>query len=169
MHRECPLDIFGNGSGIPQIRGLLNLSRWIMPKNLTVADIMTRSPLTVFPETKLSEVYYTMTEELIRHMPVINHEGGLDGLISHRDLVRSVLYAFDDLPFSEQRDALDRISAGEIMTADPEAVTPDQSSDDAAWLLLDNKFGCVPVVLGDRLVGIVTEADFVALSLRSVL
>jgi CBS domain-containing membrane protein len=109
-----------------------------------------------------------MTEELIRHVPVINHDGELDGLISHRDLVRSVLYAFDDLPFSEQTNALENISAGEIMTTDPEVVTPDQPSDDAARLLLDNKFGCLPVVVGNRLVGIVTEADFVALSLRAM-
>jgi CBS domain-containing protein len=137
-----------------------------MAEHLMVADIMTKNPVTVFPESKLSEVYEIMTEHLIRHIPVINHSGELEGVISHRDLVRTVLFAFEDLPFSEQKLALERISAREVMTTEPESIGPEQSSDEAAMILLDNKFGCVPVISGTQLVGIVTEADFVALSLK---
>lgn len=139
-----------------------------MPKRFTVADIMTSKPVTVYPETKLSLVYETMTEEMIRHMPVINRRGELEGIISHRDLVRSVLFAVEDLPFSEHRNALDKISAGQVMTIDPETVKPEAALVEAGRLLIDNKYGCVPVVSGKQLVGIVTETDFVLLALREV-
>lgn len=131
-----------------------------MREELTVADLMTPAPATVGPEANLAQVYELMNDRSIRHVPVVDSDGSLEGIISHRDLVRSALFAFDDLPFSEQRNVLRRTNAREVMTTGPETVEPDCGIIEAARILLENKFGCLPVVEGTDLVGILTEADF---------
>jgi CBS domain-containing protein len=78
-------------------------------------------------------------------------KGQLVGLVTHRDLLRSAM--------SRDRRST---TAGDIMTRDPEAVRPSTSLVRAARLMLEKKFGCLPVVEHDnRLVGIITESDFV--------
>ena len=72
-------------------------------EGLTVADLMTAQPLTVRASDPLTRVHELMFNQGIRHVPVVDTEGNLEGLVTHRDLVRSALFAFDDLPYSEQR------------------------------------------------------------------
>lgn len=132
-----------------------------MTEERTVADLMTSSPATVLPDENVAQVYDLMNDRSIRHVPVVDADGNLEGLVSHRDLVRSVLFAFDELPYSEQRESLKTMRVREVMTTDPETVEPETAVIDAARILLENKFGCLPVVAGTHLVGILTEADFV--------
>ena len=98
---------------------------------------------------------------MIRHVPVIDSDGNIEGVISHRDLIRTALYEFDDLTYLDQRDALKGMLVRDVMTTEPDTVAPDMPLSDAGRLLLDNKIGCLPVVEGNRLVGILTEADFI--------
>jgi CBS domain-containing membrane protein len=128
---------------------------------ITVSDLMTGNPETVFPDDELGEVYALMSERMIRHVPVIDSDGNIEGVISHRDLIRTALYEFDDLTYLDQRDALKGMLVRDVMTTDPDTVAPDMPLSDAGRLLLDNKIGCLPVVEGNRLVGILTEADFI--------
>jgi CBS domain-containing membrane protein len=130
-------------------------------ENLTVADLMTANPVTVGPDDNLTEVNELMMDRAIRHVPVVDDEGNLVGLISHRDLVRSALYAFNEIPYSEQKGFLEGTLVHSVMTNDPETIEADASVADAARIILENKFGCLPVVEGLQLVGILTESDFV--------
>lgn len=132
-----------------------------MEEGITVSDLMTSSPDTVFSDDDLGDVYALMNEKMIRHVPVIDHDGSVEGLVSQRDLIRTVLHAFDDLTFLDQRDALRGMLVRDVMTADPDTVAPDMPLSDAGRLLLENKIGCLPVVEGTRLVGILTESDFI--------
>ena len=132
-----------------------------MEEGITVSDLMTSSPDTVFSDDDLGDVYALMNEKMIRHVPVVDHDGSVEGLVSQRDLIRTVLHAFDDLTFLDQRDALRGMFVRDVMTADPETVAPDMPLSDAGRLLLENKIGCLPVVEGTRLVGILTESDFI--------
>src|SRR5262249_34058144 len=66
-----------------------------------------------------------------------------------------------DLPLSMQRDMLKTISVAEIMTTSVETVEPDTPLSDAAQIMMENKYGCLPVLDGMELVGILTESDFV--------
>jgi CBS domain-containing membrane protein len=88
-------------------------------------------------------------------------DGDLVGLVTQRDLARSVLGAQDRLPLSTQQEILRRRSVREIMASEVETVDPDESLSAAAEMLLENKIGCLPVVEGTHLVGILTESDFV--------
>jgi len=92
---------------------------------------------------------------------VVDRDGELVGLVSHRDLARGILGRIDDVPIGVEEDILRRRRVGEIMVTEPETVEPDARLRDAAEIMLEDKIGCLPVVEGTRLVGILTEADFV--------
>jgi CBS domain-containing membrane protein len=92
---------------------------------------------------------------------VVDVEGDLVGLLTHRDLLRYALIERTDLPLSLQRGVLKRIRVEEVMTSEVETAEPGQWLQEAALVMFDNKYGCVPVVEGTRVVGILTEADFV--------
>jgi CBS domain-containing membrane protein len=102
-----------------------------------------------------------MDSKHVRHVPIVDSEEELVGLVTHLDLSRSALGRLDDLPLSAERDALSTKKIRNIMLTEPDTIEPDAALKDAAQLLLENKVGCLPVVEGLRLVGILTEADFV--------
>lgn len=128
---------------------------------LKVMDLMTENVFSVNADEDLSRLSDLMDDIHVRHMPVKDKEGRLVGLVSQRDLLRSALYTSKDLPLTEQRELLKRMTVGEIMTSDPETAEMDDNIEEAGRIMLENKLGCLPVVEGGKLVGILTEADFV--------
>lgn len=130
---------------------------------MLVRDLMTEHVFAVRPQDSLTTVADLMHERQIRHVPVIDAEGDLVGLISHRDLLRNALIEQPEVPDYVEQAVLDRLHARDIMTAAVEAVSPDLDLRLAAQVMYEQKFGCLPVVEGRRLVGILTEADFVRL------
>jgi CBS domain-containing membrane protein len=130
---------------------------------LQVRDLMTRGVYAVHVNDDLETVNNLMDERSIRHAPVVNGDGCLIGLVTQRDLLRNSLKGYAGLPPEAERQARLQITAGEIMSQDVVTARPEQDIRDAARIMLDNKFGCLPVIEGNRLVGIVTESDFVRL------
>ena len=126
-----------------------------------VRDLMTDRVFTLGPGDNLAALEDLMDARRVRHVPIVDREGDLVGLVSHRDLARGALGRLDDVPISVERDVLRTRRVREIMTTEPETVDPDTALSEAASMLLENKIGCLPVVEGMRLVGILTEADFV--------
>jgi CBS domain-containing membrane protein len=131
------------------------------PSGRLVRDLMTERVFTLSPVDSLVALEDLMDSRHVRHVPIVDREGDLVGLVTHRDLSRSVLGRLDDLPMSVERDLLRGRRIREIMTTEPETVEPETALKDAATTLLENKIGCLPVVEGVHLVGILTEADFV--------
>lgn len=129
--------------------------------NLRVRDLMTSDVFTVHPEDPLTKVRDLMDAKHIRHVPVVDEEGALAGLVSERDLLRRASGADAGLPLSVQGDVFTAVRVREIMTWDVETVEADEDAAAAAQVMLDNKYGCLPVVDGGTLAGILTEADFV--------
>ena len=138
-----------------------------MPTSLNVRDLMTSRVFSVAPDDSLATVYDLMDSLHVRHIPVVE-KTELRGLVSYSDLVREALFADGDLPLSEQRELLESRRAGEIMREGIETVSPDESVAEAGRIMLDNKFGCLPVTEGTRVVGILTEADFVRFVVQRV-
>jgi CBS domain-containing protein len=119
-------------------------------RSISVGDFMTRELVTVNESDDLALAESMLRLGGIRHLPVVS-QGRLVGLVTHRDLLRS----------AATRDRRST-TAGDIMTRDLEAVRPETSLVRAARLMLEKKFGCLPVVESSgRLVGIITESDFV--------
>lgn len=132
-----------------------------------VRDVMTRDPVTVEVDEDLDLADVLMRLTRVRHLPVL--EGGrLVGLVSHRDLVRFESDQLDGGAAAERQQMRRWAKAGWIMTRGVQQVEPDMSLLEAARLMLEHKYGCLPVVEQGRLVGILTESDFVALVVRQL-
>ncbi|NBX69443.1 MAG: CBS domain-containing protein [Proteobacteria bacterium] len=128
---------------------------------MLVRDLMTENVVALQPEEDLSIANDLMAENGIRHLPVIDSTGELLGLISHRDLIKVAYTTADFLPLSDLNQLLSRTRVKEVMVREIETVDPDTSLEDAGMLMMENKFGCIPVCDGTHLVGILTESDFV--------
>jgi len=128
---------------------------------LSVRDIMTPGPQAVREDDDLARVYDLMTSGNFRHLPVVDDDGELVGLLTQRDLLKGALGQALELPVSVQREMLRQVLVREIMIHDPETAEPDQPAAEAGELLMAHKMGCLPVVEGTTLVGILTEADYV--------
>ena len=155
--RTLDLDRFGD-SGQADGPGTNSLG------TLRVRDAMTSEAATLLPEDELSIADDVMRLGRIRHLPVVDAEGVLRGIVSQRDLLRSALrsQAEGALPSSS------RLRVSEVMT--PEAIVADADAPlaEAASLMFERKLGCLPVIENGKLVGILTEADFVRLAFRHV-
>jgi CBS domain-containing membrane protein len=132
--------------------------RRVEPK---VRDLMTPDPYTLQPRDTLAALYDLMDTHRVRHVPIVDRDGELVGLLTHTDLAMTALGSFSDLPLSQERDLLQRRRIREVMVTEVETVDADTSLAEAASTLFENKIGCLPVVEGNRLVGILTESDFV--------
>jgi CBS domain-containing membrane protein len=128
---------------------------------LRVRDLMTWGTFAVRAKDDLATVSDLMDEHSVRHIPVVDGEGRLLGLVSHRDLLRSALRGQPGLPPEIAKNLLLATTAGQIMTRDPRTAGPEDDIRQAAQVMLDHKYGCLPVVENGRLVGIITESDFV--------
>ncbi|MEM6927445.1 MAG: CBS domain-containing protein [Myxococcota bacterium] len=126
----------------------------------TVRDLMTEDVTTVRRHEGMDKVHDLMISLDVRHMPVVDDEDELVGIISDRDVI-GLLGRLRREAFDEQADALAGTLAGDVMTASPTTIEPDAGIDTAAQLLRENKLGSLLVVEGRHLVGILTEADFV--------
>ena len=120
----------------------------------TVGELMTRDLVTLKETQNLSLADELLRLHRIRHLPVVR-EGKLVGLITHRDLLKAASQKSAD-PAKQSQWAAD------IMNRDVRTVRADMSLRDAVRVMLDNKFGCLPVVgESGNLLGILTEADLV--------
>jgi CBS domain-containing membrane protein len=131
------------------------------PRERFVRDLMTETVHTLTPKDDLASLYDLMDSRHVRHVPIVDSEGEIVGLVTDRDLSKSALGAVEELPLSVERDILRRRRIRDIMATEPDVIEPDARLQEAAAILLENKVGCLPVVEGLRLVGIITEADFV--------
>jgi len=130
------------------------------------ADIMSGDLVTLQETQDLRFLPEVMKLFRFRHMPVIDGDR-LVGLVTERDVLR--VSASSLLPAArEQTDFLARsFLVRDVMTREVMSVHPDTPLADVARLMRREKLGCMPVVEGENtLVGIITEADFVMLSLR---
>ena len=128
---------------------------------LTVGEVMTRDLVTMKSQDDLAALRDQMYENQIRHIPVMDDDGFLVGLVSHRDLLRHTLMERPGVSDYVEDSLLEELRVVEIMTTDLEVAKPDMDLREAARIMLKHKYGCLPVV-DDRqqLVGILTEADF---------
>ncbi|HSJ10385.1 MAG TPA: CBS and ACT domain-containing protein [Longimicrobiales bacterium] len=118
---------------------------------------MTSHVHTVAPDTSLADALAITRQHRIRHLPVMSH-GKLAGLLSDRDLRLAIPPAWA-VDHTQLLAALHQRTVGEIMVTELITVTPDTAIEDAAKLLYTHRIGCLPVLDGGTLVGILTETD----------
>lgn len=123
-----------------------------------VSQFMVTDLFTVRPEDVVDLAASLMHWKHIRHVPVEDNEGRLVGIISHRDLMGLFAKGMS----SRQEQVLVR----DIMKEKPVAVSPDTPTLDAINLMRKYNIGCLPIVKNEKLVGIITAYDFLAVSER---
>jgi len=128
-----------------------------------VRDLMTTDVVTVGRNEKLLIADDVMRLGRIRHLPVVDDEGALAGIVSQRDLFHNGLLKALGYGTHAQRQALDMVVVKEAMKTEIETIAPDAPLLDAARRMLELKIGCLIVVEAGRIVGILTESDFVKL------
>jgi CBS domain-containing protein len=99
-----------------------------------------------------------MTLERIRHLPVLD-EGRVVGVVSQRDLFRSALAAALGYGEKGQTMLMRTLRVKEVMHEPAITISPEATAKEATRLMIENKIGCLPVVEGRTLVGILTETD----------
>ncbi len=132
---------------------------------LTVQNYMTDSVYTIKPTDTLYDVKQLMEVAQIRHAPVVNSDGRFCGLVTHRDLLNHMISELADIDEQTKKEINKAILVKDIMQENVMCATPDLSIVEAGKILLDLKYGCLPIVVGDILVGILTEADFIKIAL----
>lgn len=130
-------------------------------RTLLVRDLMRDRVYAVRAEDDLAIVRDLMDDHAVRHVPVIDDEGCVVGIVSHRDLLRAAVIERPDVPPFVERALLESTRVRDVMSPYVETVAPDTELRDAARKMLEAKLGSLPVTDNDRLVGILTEADFV--------
>ncbi len=128
-----------------------------------VRDLMTSDLVTLDHNEKLLVADDVMRLGRIRHLPIVDADGRLVGIVSQRDLFHSALLKALGYGTHAQRSALDLIAVKEAMKSDVVTVAPDTPLVEAAKLMLERKIGCLVVTDAGKIAGILTEGDFVKL------
>jgi acetoin utilization protein AcuB len=126
---------------------------------MRVSELISGPPITIPPDTPVLEARRIMQTKTIRHLLVVE-DGRLVGIVTDRDIRLNMPSPATTLSVWEVNYLLARLTVREVMTTSVIVVEPDRHAHEAASLLLAEKIGALPVVDGDRLVGIVTETDF---------
>ena len=122
----------------------------------TIGQFMSTDLFTVQPDDLIDFAASVMDWRHIRHVPVEDGEGRLVGLVSHRNLVHLLSQGVREKT----------VTVREIMVTNPITVSPSMPTLEAIEIMREKAIGCLPVVEGDQLVGIVTSFDFLEASAR---
>lgn len=126
---------------------------------MLVKDWMTKDPVTITDETSMMKAIHMMKERRFRRLPVL-HEGKLVGLVTDRDLKEASPSKATTLDVHELYYLLAELQIKEIMTRNPLAVSPEDTVEHAAQLMLEKTISGLPVVdETGYLVGIITQSD----------
>jgi acetoin utilization protein AcuB len=129
---------------------------------LRVSDVMTREVRTLGPNERLSVADELMKQGRFRHLVIVD-DGRVAGVVSRRDIFHGALAWSLGQGKKAHDTLLATTPAKDVMTSDVVTIDPGASLAEAAALLRRHQIGCLPVVAGDELVGILTEGDFLAL------
>ncbi len=123
-----------------------------------VADWMTRQVITVEPHESVLHAMHLMRDRGIKHLPVV-HGGKLVGVISDRDIKAYCPSKATALDVYEINYLLSKATVQEAMHKRVVSIAPDAAVEQAAMVMLDENIGCLPVVAGETLAGIISDRD----------
>ena len=132
-----------------------------------VGDIMTRDVFPLKADQTLNVVRLLMRTVRVRHVPILDENEKFVGLLSHRDLLAYSISKLADIDPMEQREIDRHIPIRDVMRTQIATTTADTKLTEALQKMLDNKFGCLPVVDEQQhLVGIITDEDIIRLAIK---
>ena len=142
-----------NMKRVQVLKALEGLRDALAGQTIEVGQVMTAAPVCVPPKTTVPELVEIFHERGFRHLLVTGDQGQLLGVISDRDVLRTMG------PGTAYKEVLCGIEAGELMSTDLVMATPRMPVTEAIVALVDHGISCLPVVDGAALVGILTNTD----------
>lgn len=123
-----------------------------------------KKPVTISPDASFFEARALIHEKGIRHLPVVDKNNHLVGIVTDRDIREAAPSDATLLSIQELNYLLGKLKIGSIMTPKEKliTITPDTIIEEAVQLMHDHKIGCLPVMEGEKLYGIFTETDALA-------
>jgi acetoin utilization protein AcuB len=126
---------------------------------MLVKDRMTPNPVTITPDTSFPDAYRIIREKGIRHLPVVDKEEKLIGIVARTDLLHASPSATTTLSVFEINYLLANLHVREVMSSPPITVPEDAPLEEAARVMVEKKIGCLPVMRNGILAGMITETD----------
>lgn len=153
MSPDQPRSLSPNAEPLPSVRTL---------RALRAADVMTSNPLSLDPETPLSEALTLIETRGIRHFPVVG-AGKLTGLLSERHL-RDAMPSILTVDDPEARKRFLRVTqVWQVAAKDPATERPDAQITAVIDTMRKHRVGALPIVQAGQVVGIITSGDLIAL------
>ncbi len=130
-----------------------------------LSEIMNRGLITVDKHASLRRARRILDQHRIRHLLVMNGKR-LVGIVTDRDLRQAAPSSKSPLTTSEREEFMDELKVVEVMSRKLITASPDTTVREAARVMVSEKIGCLPVVKGNQLIGIVTETDLLEVLVR---
>jgi len=126
---------------------------------MIISRVMTKNPIFIHPDMSINEVRSLMEKEKIGHLPVLDKNNVLVGLITRKDLLKAGPSPATSLDMYEISYLLSKMTAKDVMEKAVVTVRENEVVEEAARIMADNGIGCLPVMRMKLLVGIITDTD----------
>lgn len=126
---------------------------------MLIKDVMTKNPITVDPKATILEATDLMKKNNIKKLPVLDKSGALVGIITENDLQKAAPSEATTLDMYELTYLLSKLKVEKTMTKNVKTVSANETVEEAARIMADGDFGCLPVMKDNLLVGIITDSD----------
>jgi CBS domain-containing membrane protein len=133
---------------------------------ITVNEFMTPEPYTLRETDSLNDARKIMTERHVRHIPITDGDESLLGLVTQRDVLAATVPSSAQQTRSAPQEGDSDIKLSDIMIRDVSVIHKTDSLRQAALYIQSHKYGCLPVLSADRLVGIITDSDFIDIAIN---
>jgi CBS domain-containing membrane protein len=133
---------------------------------IAVKELMSNELYTLKSTNTIHQARKLMLNKRIRHVPIVDEQGEFVGLLTKHDVLGASVSALADIDDQERYELESNIPISEIMITKVVVAEEDTSLLEAARFMLKQKQGCLPIFRDSKLVGILTEADFVKLALQ---
>jgi acetoin utilization protein AcuB len=126
---------------------------------MLVGERMSRPGITIQEDMPILDALDMMKTKNVRRFPVLNKKGNLVGIVSKGDLLNASPSDASSLSVWEMNYLLSKVSVRDVMSKKVVTVSEKTPIEEAAYVMSTNKIGGLPVVTGDKVIGIITETD----------
>lgn len=133
---------------------------------ITIDEFMTSEPYTLRETDSLHDARKVMTERRIRHIPITDNDKHLLGIVTQRDVLAATAPESTQQTRSAPHEGDSDILLSDIMIRDVSVIHRTDSLRQAALYIQSHKYGCLPVLSANRLVGIITDSDFIDIAIN---
>lgn len=126
---------------------------------MLVRELMTPKPIVIAPDMPVPDALSLMRERKIHQLPVVDNKGKLVGVVTEQDLLHASASSVSTLSVWELPTLLAKIVVEMVMVKQVLTVEDDTPVEEAARLMADKGIGCLPVMSGGSMVGLVTKSD----------